>query len=683
MNAFLVLCRREIQDRRMYLLAGVASGVVALLIPLVPGVSRWKTSDIQLLAAAALAVLLVAAGAILVGGSLFTRDLAERRTGFWLARPVGETAVWAGKLAGGFLAVLGTGFAALVPALLLNLPTIPLPWLPPDEPFKSIFVLSFLAFGALLILGVLLPFLLVNAATLMARSRSSWAVLDGAGVLLSALFLWLASRPLESSWFGRAVLLKVFLQCAALVLLAALLFASWRQVAGGRADIVAAHRASSLALWGVTLPVFAASIGIARWFVNPAPEDLRELSVVPAGATGRCVSVSGPARARLTMQAAFLLDTGSGKAIRIPDAAWSSNPAVSGDGRYVAWLRTDRNSDGAYVSPQTFISWLRTDGNSDGVPERATLFVADLDAASPLANETKISVPPARSLALSPAGDRVAFISGNLVSVVEIATARELVAARLDGLESRTDWLVDASFVSPEVVRIHARLNKPTKSTAFRIYRLDVGSRRVERTGEVTGLTGLPWVHVDPAGTSLLLEERTSTGSPVTRVTLRDGWTGAERRVLASETGGDKISTRAAFLPDGRPIIAVARPDRTVLRIFTPSGDLEREVALSGARNAWIAGALASGDVVLSTMEKKGDKRTWKTFVVNPGTGAVRALPEGLMSRTLSAWVLPTSAPASASDPARAFTFLDVTTGALVRLDPATGARTTLLPGGK
>lgn len=645
MKALAVLVRREILDRRMLLLAGFVSGLLALATPLIPGAAHL---DIQLVTAGAVSLLFLAAGSLLVGGSVFTRDLAERRFGFWLARPVGETTIWAGKLLGGFLAVLGTGLAAVAPAVLVNQPRLRF-----GDTGVAVSIL-------LLVAGVLLAFLLVNTASLVARSHSRWAALDGIGLFGSALLLWLVSRPLED-WLGRSAF-PVVLLAATPVFLAALLFASWRQVSAGRADTTSAHRASSLGLWGVVLPTFAGSIGLVTWLANPPADALRRLSVTPAGATGRCVNVTGYARGRFGLPAGFLVDTRNGRTLRIPATAWSWNPSASRDGRWVAWLKSDRES-----------------GDE---PPTATLFTVDLDAAVLTAVETKIAVPGARAFALSPAGDRVAFVTRNIVSVVEIATGREIAAARLDGLESPRlwDWHVDASFQDANVVRIHAFRTAPVEPTTFRIFRFDSGTKRLEKTGERTG--PLRSFRLAPDASSLVLEERGPRGG---RLTLCDGWTGAERRTLVSEEDVDKeASVRTAFLPDGRPLVAIARSTGTTVRTFTPAGDVEREAKLGGARVVRLVATLASGEAILSTSDRAGNNAgswTWKTVLVDTATGAARALPEGLTPPTF--WVNPSSASAAAASPERAFTFVDGATGALVRLDPATFARTTLLPGGK
>ncbi len=111
-----------------------------------------------------------------------------------------------------------------------------------------------------------------------------------------------------------------------------------------------------------------------------------------------------------------------------------------------------------------------------------------------------------------------------------------------------------------------------------------------------------------------------------------------------------------------------------------------RSIDLGPAASVVLGGEIAPGRVAVALSPfKNSDTRSrssWKLAFVDVATGAVSAGPEGLVpSDRLSWWFSPVLPPAEAGLPSSTL-FLDAEQR-LVRLDPATGARTVLLGGSK
>src|SRR5262245_46348770 len=118
MKAFATVFGRELAERRLLLLAALLLGLVALAAPWIPGLPPQSADELRGGVALVLTGLLTTVTAVLLGGSVIARDLAERRLGFYFSRPIPGGALWAGKLTAAVALVLASGVLASTPALL-------------------------------------------------------------------------------------------------------------------------------------------------------------------------------------------------------------------------------------------------------------------------------------------------------------------------------------------------------------------------------------------------------------------------------------------------------------------------------------------------------------------------------------------------------------------------------------
>src|SRR5262245_48144682 len=98
---------REMRERRFFL----PTALVAGLAPLLLWVMASPGSGLRLTAEVAALVLMFAfptAVGISLGASVLGRDLAERRLGFYFARPLRGSSIWGGKMLAAMLLTLLT-----------------------------------------------------------------------------------------------------------------------------------------------------------------------------------------------------------------------------------------------------------------------------------------------------------------------------------------------------------------------------------------------------------------------------------------------------------------------------------------------------------------------------------------------------------------------------------------------
>jgi hypothetical protein len=556
MKGFVAVLEREVFDRRLLALVAFVLGLVPLALPLMPGLlpGGFSAEDLRSGLAIGLTLLLTALLALFLGGSIIAGDLAERRLGFYFARPLSGAAIWAGKIAAALVLVLGCGILVLAPAALLGIDS---------NPFGiQAMGLGWAASALLWSVGLFGLILAAHAASVIVRSRSAWLLLDLVALGTVAGLYWSSSRRLTLAGVGALAPWKGGLvtdsrqDIAAgcfLVILLALALAGALQVVRGRTDLRRGHRVLSLSLWG---PLIAAAVllaGLSFWWIGGGPGDLRNVDEVLGAPQGTWVALVGSSSRISGYEQGFLYDLRSGRSVRaaLGTASLELGPQVrfSADGRRAVWL--------AY----------------DGVPFNSPLavFRLDLDRAGAGPVRTLISYPGIpRSLALSPDGRRLAdygYYAQKRVTVSDIDTGRLLAAAELPNTTGRPHL----AFADAGHLRLYeaSRYDVPgfsaeEKQTAPEILELDLASRtpRFEVTGHLQGALGFTSLSLSPAGDRALVRGHEG-------LRLCDARTGS---VLAPL--GDRKST-GSFLADGR--IAVTSPvaGGRELRILAPDGRAE------------------------------------------------------------------------------------------------------------
>jgi hypothetical protein len=610
-SGFAATFGRELFERRLLPLVALLLGVAATALPWVPGFRPGGVAiaDLQGAMAFGLALLLTGLMALFLGGSIIASDLAERRLGFYFARPLPGWALWAGKAAAALVLVFGAGLLVLAPAFLtggnLSLNGI---WGVGE-------LLDVSGAGLLLAWGAALVFLLfaTHAVSVIVRSRSLWAVLDLAALgVVAGLFTWTLRRLVAEGLLlylssrSRSVQpgIVAWMELGFfLALLLSLVVASALQVTRGRTDPQRGHQVLSAGLWGGLGAAALLFVGFGFWVLAAGPGDLRGVRRVSAAPGGRWIAFSGPAVWRPGYDPSFLYDLKSGRSVRarfgligLQDA--DSSVLFSADGRRAVWMEFDgRPFQGPVVA-----------------------FRMDLDrpGARPVRTAVAFRHPP-RSLALSPDGRRLATYDWDGRITVDDLDAGRLLASV--PYQSLRPWL---AFAGNDRLRIYdlpffpwfgdGGINYGTTQRRG-ISELDLAAvpPRVALTGSIPGERAIAGWNLAASGDRAILRTRellqlcdARTGEPLAR--LADG------------------KSHGTFLADGR--IAVTRIQPGVeLRILSPDGRSElRRLGFAGVRNLDVVDQPAPGLLRVAGLRTGAPRPSWEVWLVDLETGGVRSL---------------------------------------------------------
>ncbi|MEO6195708.1 MAG: hypothetical protein ABIS20_22020 [Thermoanaerobaculia bacterium] len=610
MRGFAAVFGRELFERRLLALVALCLGLAAVALPRLPGFRPGgvAVADVQGGMAFGFALLLTLLMALFLGGSIIASDLAERRLGFYFSRPLPGWAVWAGKMGAALVLMLGSGLLVLLPAVLMggNLSL--------DGIWGVGSVLSVSGTWLLFTWGAGLLFLLfgAHAASIVLRSRSSWAVLDLVALGAVAGLFWTMVRrmALEGVLFrlslarqeerlGIVAWMELGFFTAALLSLVA---AGALQVTRGRTDLRRGHRVLSAGLWGMSGLATLIFVGAALWVLAAGPEDLRGVRRVSAAPAGSWIAFSGPAAGRPGYSPSFLYDVSSGRSVRarfglIGYDLGESAVLFSADGRRAVWMEFD------------------------GTPFRppVVIFRLDLDRPGARPVRTSISFPyPPSSLALSPDGRRLAAHERQArVTVNDVDSGRLLASVPYDSLRP---WL---AFVGADRLRIYdlpfyqwygdAGVNY-TSTRSRGIAELDLASPppRLEPTGSIPGEKAISGWSLSPDSDRGILRTREA-------LRLCDARTGEP---LAELAGGN---SHGAFLADGRIAVTQSQP-AVELRIFSPDGHaVLRRLGFTGVRNLEVVDQPAPGLLRVAGLRSGTRRASWEVWLVDLETGGAKS----------------------------------------------------------
>ena len=591
--------------------AALALGLVPLVMPLLPGMPAAPPAETRNGVALSLALILSFVLALLLGGSVIARDLAERRLGFYFARPLPGGAIWAGKLAAAAALAAGAGLLVLLPTSLVG--GVPDPsgswgtgWMALSRPEIAAAWL-----GALVLVVAI-----SHAAGVIFRSRSPWLLLDLAALGVTAATVWTCLKVLArdganiAGWGrfgpvsaqGLTLLQYVEVVVASAVLLATAA-AGAAQVIRGRTDLRRGHRALSLVLWSALLPASLVLAGYTRWFETPAPEDLVSVHGVVPSPAGSWIALYGQAGHRRGSRPGFLFDVGSGRFVRagfgIPSLDRPSLVSFSADGGRAFWL--EASAGDALGFYQRELELLSLDLRRRGASPQPTRVVVQ-------------GMPSA--FALSPDGRLAAVVQHDRLTVTEIGSSRLLASAPV---ADRYHERAVLAFSGPGRVRLYhldsywAPLAAHSHPTTLSISELEVATGRLTATGQVkeTTTSNLSWILSPSADRGLL---RTQNA-----LQLRDGATGA----LVATLGGE--GARGSFLPDGRVALLERSAAGSYLRILDAGSGAEiRRFAFPGIRTVLVADQPAPDRVRAVTRGPAGTA-PWQLWTLHLSTG--QALP--------------------------------------------------------
>jgi hypothetical protein len=618
MRSLLAVAAREVFERRMLLGLGLVGAVVPLAYPYL-GVPRdaWRFLCV------AYAVSLTAATALLTGGSVIGRDLAERRLGFFFARPLSSASLWGGKM-----------LAALVlTAATLALSSLPLAWLGLGDVAGEGWTKVTVASGSI---GLVALIGLAHAASVGYRSRSPWFTADL--LLAAAAAFWAAHliRTLLADWLIPPVVTLLALAAAAPTL------ASAAQLVIGRTDARRGHAALSLVLWTVLFTGLVLVQARTYWLVHPRWSDLVSADSVESSPRGDWIAVVGPARGRGRMPWAFLANVATGRSTLIGSARSSFVFAASG--RRAAWV-APVGGDVDHV----VVSVLDLD-DPDLEPRSRTL---------PWRSERPIPI------ALSPDGRRLLAFERGAAVVVDLDGPQPPLRVPVPA-----GFLWQAAFIDAGRVRLFHNDQLKAFVGLLRLLDVDVATGSLTEAGRIA-TRGNPWVRMSPDGTRLLMVDRTDRQPSLALYTA----TGSHVATLTAAGAATQIG--ADFLADGR--IVVVQKDRSVrLHLYSADGAEQHAVELDdrwwGAR---LGGEAAAGQYLMGLSTANDTER--QTVTVDLASGRIVRREAGLLPAT---WVWPFSRDAGALRPApgsRAMRLFRGEGDVLVEVDPRTGARRTVL----
>ncbi len=626
MTAVLAVAQRELVARSTWLVAALVAGLLPLGAPLLPWVDAASAADARSLLAAVMAGTLMAAAAVAMGLSMVGSDLAERRLGFYFSRPLTAGAIWWGKVAASFLIVVLVGVLAALPASLVGRSLVVSRL---GDPTVST---ARLAAGA--VLAVLLVLGIAHALGVMGRSRSVWLAFDLAAAGVVGGVIWALQRRLLLA--GAWQLQETLLASSLVALVIGLLVAGWVQVAVGRTELQRGHRALSLTLWGALGSFSLVAAGYAAWLFSATPSSLAQIGEILAPRTGPWTVVVGTSPGRGDYYPRFLLDTSSGRWLRLGGGArpWHVPPCFSADGRRVVWLQPT----GVGPDDPSQVVW------------------CDLSEPQPRPLATPLLFGQhVRRVQVSPSGQRLAVNDDTTLSVYSLPDGALLASTRLEATGSQ----VAAYFVTDDELAASVWPEAPSswRSPADApLWRLDVRSGRLERTGTLQGSRFVDTFFnpVDPLGeVRLAVHPRGDEQELV----IHDARTGAPRATLLARASGAEL--RATFLADGRIVAsehgtAAGAPAR--VHLFDRQGHLLRSVSLPSQHLGRFGGEVTRG-VLIVTLARSDDwfNRDLRPVLVDLESGTVRRLPPGYIPAETTAWSIHPRVAEAGSAAARLF----------------------------
>ncbi len=660
MRKTIAIAANELLTQRAYLGAAAVFGALALVAPYVPGFQGWDPAEVRLTVALVAGEWFCAVVALLLGASFVVKDLADGRFGFYLARPVSTTSLWFGKLAGAYLTVLGCELLVAAPTVLLHWDFVSGRLHHETGGYAGLAPgLAGAGWAAVVLFGFPLPFLLLaHVVALIWRGRTAWVVIDLVGILACGLLGWHAYARLAPHLEGvQGVLLVFWYAIAAAV---AVTVAGWRATEVGRADLRAAHRGLSLALWPLLALVAIGASGFTSWELATGPRNLMGCSGVRAAPAGEWLAFGGLTTRPLAIPAGFLYRPSTGGLVRGPWGYafdswhwWPSEVVLSADGDHAAWLEpVDRR--------------------------RWQVVQADLGVRTPRLRRTMLFISAYEAGALSERGDRLAVIERPVLAVYELPSGRQLASHRLP---DRT-WLQGLAFVTDDVVLAYV---VPTTSTdsegpgrrpdpkLVRAYELDLAGGTFSDTG-IRGVSSISDIQVDRRAGEALARVR-SGGSGQEAII---DWSTQQVARFLPESASWLDSWRLA---DGR--VASVRPahDGAELAVAGADGEPSTAVDLGPGYRAMIGGEPRPGllTVTVQTADVPfTDVGTPVTWVVDLATGRKHELGHGLRVLSTSQ-----SLPAIADVPTPGSLYTRTFHGpgrSLLVWDPSTDELTTVVP---
>jgi hypothetical protein len=610
MRHLLAVVAAELRAQRLALWAGLILGLTVAGV----SVSLGGADDIAPFLAAAINISLgVAVG---LGASILSRDLSERRLGFYLARPVPPLAYWGGKMSAALLLALAAGALCLLAPLVLGsvvgvAPGVPM-WSATAKALAQGWV-PWLAATSFLVAGG-------AVAGGAARARAPLLLLFDMMMLPLSIVLFL--RSIGDSWrLGTTeIVIQHALWPAVLVATLVLLCAGAVQIGVGRLDLGRGHLWLSAIAWTGLLACIGAVTLYSRAVANASPGELRiphgvslhaprsGSHVMLEGIAGRQSLRPGPFGGS-RFYAGFLLGA-DGSVVKLAGLEGLTGFAWSKDARHFAWSKDSMNGAGsvAYSTPPL----LRE------IPGfEPSLWVVSLDG--PLARPRQVpreGQGQEAARALSPSGRRLLVSKAAGKALVDVETGDTLATvadpAEWSSLRFLSETLVRALRVGP--------------SGQSRIVEWDAAGDRLNERGAIAAQSSTPngarfFVTLTPTDDYERVLRYDASG-----LFLHD----LEGRVTATLVNGWTTPYRVAGLVSGGRVACLESDAGGVrLRVFAADGRSLGDAQLPG-RLLRVGGEAAPGLLALGLAPgRESDQR--ETAFVDLATGRVARREPGLL----------------------------------------------------
>lgn len=570
MKQMIHVISRELIERKLIFAGALMIGMMVLASPLLPIKHGGRAIETITEAAVILSLGWAAATAAASGASVFGRELAERRMGFYFGKPISGWSIWGGKMVGAFLLTVLSGLLVIVPATMFGGGLFML------AKAGSGWDLGEFAWGftAALIIAMSIG----HVASIALRSRSKWVALDVFGIMIVAFILWGALQPIaavrakELFW----TLLGVLLFVAGI----AFIVAGAVGVLLGRVDIRLVHRATSITLIGILGVTALAFAGYSLWVRSAEPDDLTHFDLKAISSSGNWFAFDGRSKGRGDYVSAFVMNRQNGEWFRIPPQRHMGILDFSKDGRSMVW--------GEFTNPTSNL---------------AAIHFADLGSGKGVSKGMHVSLNPTLRFSsgpvLSPDGSRMALINDGVLSVYATSTRQSLATLKMPAARG-VNYFV---FVTNDLLRIHLthefknEIGESDWKTTM--YEFIVSSKTLNRLGEADIRFGI----VNAEGDRVI------------------GYRRERERVIVDGRTGQFISTigrnlRARWLSDGR--IALIREDegRVQLEILTRDGESTRTIDVAHAPKAFLGSEVARGKILVGTSLKPGSGHEIATSIV-------------------------------------------------------------------
>ena len=491
MSTFLTVFTQQLRDGRRALWAALLLGIIGWMLTFLPHAQGSDPVEVREMVALTVSSILLLGLAVVLGSSLFSRDLLEGRLAFFYTRPIGILSLWGGRLAAACVLLALIVFIVWLPALLtggspdraiqtmLDLPEqiralqVPMSWVwgeqlwffageahDAPEPFRPWRVEQWRQVGSPWLWSAAVTTLLLllsHIVTISLRVRSAWIALDvGAALAASVLIGSAAARLAAAGAWGALLDLAVVLVAGGLLITSAVLLT---QLVVGRTLPKRFHAAGSIVL-GASLFLGAGLISLrTHALLSTGVEALTADRRVIEAPQGSAQILAGPVDDHSGFAPVFVVDDqyGTDRLGTVPSMPMA--PVFSGHGRALAW----RDCPASPPRP------LRRAGGD------CRTHWLDLDATpSPVAVAVPAEARATRRrpihLALDHAGRRLASYDGRTVIVVAMPENKLLYTGPFDEFISQFSFEETASG---EVLRLSSWLES-------KYFELDVAQGRIE-----------------------------------------------------------------------------------------------------------------------------------------------------------------------------------------------------------